>query len=122
MFGQTLFPDLSALKEIQLRDEMGNKVKELLSVCSWQRLLSIRESAIRMLTLEVLASFEFDRSYSSFLSIDAIQFHAFGQYCSMSVTQFSVRLGLYDKAYIDTEEHEQLAIDYPGSLTPQYAY
>lgn len=31
-----------------------------------------------MMTMEVLALFEFDRAYSSFLSIDAIQFRAFG--------------------------------------------
>lgn len=78
-FGQSWFPDLSALRGIQLGDEMANEVDELLSVSvgSWRCLFSIREPSIHMLTLEVLASFEFDRSFSSFSSIDAIQFHAF---------------------------------------------
>lgn len=89
-FGQTWFSDLRALREIQLGEEMADEVEELLSEGSWWRLLPIREPTICMLTLEVLASFEFDQSYSSFSSIDAIQFRAFGQYHNMSVTQFAV--------------------------------
>lgn len=58
--GQSRFLNLSALKEIQLGDEMAQEVDELLSMGSWQRLLSIREPAILMFTLEVLASFEID--------------------------------------------------------------
>lgn len=75
-----------------------------------------------MLTLETLASFEIDKSYSSFMSIDAIQYPAFGHCHSMSVTQFFVHLGLYDEDYIDTEEYEQLPTDYTHSLTLQSAY
>lgn len=75
-----------------------------------------------MLTLEILASFEFDRSYSSFTSNDAIQSCTFGQNHSMSVTQFSMWLNLYDEDYIDTEEYKQLSTDYPHSLTLQRAY
>lgn len=37
---------------------------------------------------------------------------------TMSVIQFSVRLGLYDEAYTDTKEYGRLSINYPGSLTP----
>lgn len=40
----------------------------------------------------------------------------------MSVTKFTIRLGLYDEAFTNTNEYEQLSIDYPGSLTPQHAY
>jgi len=40
----------------------------------------------------------------------------------MSVTQFSVRLGLYEEAFTQTEDYEQLPTDYPGSLTPQRVY
>lgn len=75
-----------------------------------------------MLTLKVLASFEFDRSYRSFNGVNAIQFRAFGQYHNMSVTQFSVQLGLYDEAFIDTEEYEQLPTGYPDSLIPLRTY
>lgn len=40
----------------------------------------------------------------------------------MSVTQFSVRLVLQDEAYADTEDYEQLPMDYPANLTLQRAY
>lgn len=93
---------------------MADMVDELLSKGSWHRLLPIREPGICMLTLEMLSSFEFDRSYSlcqlpldsSFASIDAIHFRAFHQYYRMSVMQFSIQLGLYDEDYIVTEEYE----------------
>lgn len=101
---------------------MADDVEKLPSVGNWWHLLSIKKLAIHMLRLKMLASFEFDRSYNSFSSIDAIQFCAFGQYHSMSITQFSVKLGLYYDPYIDTKEYEQLSTDYRASLTPQCAY
>lgn len=76
---------MNALREIQFRDEMAHEVEELLSVGSWRRLLSIKEPAILMLTLEVLPSFEFDQSYNSFTSDDTLLLCAFGQYHSISV-------------------------------------
>lgn len=65
-FGPSRFPDLSALREIQLANEIADEVKELLSVGSLCHLLFIRKMAIRTKTLEVLALFKFARSYSSF--------------------------------------------------------
>lgn len=53
-------------------DEMTDKVEKLIVVGRWHILLSIREQVIHMLTLEVLDLFEFDRSYSSFVTIDSI--------------------------------------------------
>lgn len=82
---------------------MAYEVEELLLVGRRRQLLLFREPTIRILTLEVLALFEFDIAYSSFSGIDAIQFRAFGQYISMSVTQFSVRLDLYDEVFTDTD-------------------
>lgn len=52
--GQPRFPDLSALREIQLGDEMAQEVDELLFVGSWRHLLPIKEPAISILTLDVL--------------------------------------------------------------------
>lgn len=40
----------------------------------------------------------------------------------MTMTQFSILLGLYDKDYIHTEEYAQLPIDYPPSLTQGHAF
>lgn len=39
----------------------------------------------------------------------------------MSMMQFFVLLGLYDEAYIDTEENEEILTAYPRSLTLQRA-
>lgn len=49
-FGQSQFPDVSALIEILMAGEMADEVEEHLSFCSWHRLLSIREPAIHLLT------------------------------------------------------------------------
>jgi len=97
---------------------VAEEVNRLLEVGSWRRLMMIREPVIRSLTLEVLATFEFDRDYSSFSDAETIQFRVFGQMHGMSVTQFLVRLGLYDEAFTKTEDYEHLPTDYPGSLTP----
>lgn len=109
---------MSALREIPLGDEMAQEIAEIFFVGGWHRLLPIRELVNRLLTLEVLTSFEFDRSYSSFTSNNTIWFCAFGRYHSMSMTQFSVCLGLYTDDYIDNEEYAQLLTDYHHSLTP----
>jgi len=101
---------------------VADEIEGLLAVGNWQRLLFIQEPAIRSLTLEVLDSFEFDRSYRDLASINTIQFRAFGRDHSMSLTQFSIHMGLYDEDYTETEEYENLPADYPGSLTPQRAY
>lgn len=63
-FRQTRFTNVDALREVQKGDDIVDEIEEMLSVGSWRWLLSIRELAIRMLTLEVLVSLEFDRSYS----------------------------------------------------------
>ena len=107
-FGQTRIPDVGSLRKVQLADDMADEVEKLLLVGSWHKLLNIHDPAIRSLTLEVLASFVVDRSYAHFDSVGAIQFRAFGQHHSMSVTQFSTRLGLYDEEYTKTEEYESL--------------
>jgi len=41
---------------------------------------------------------------------------------SLSTTQFSIRLGLYDETFTEIEDYERLPTNYPGSLTPQRAY
>jgi len=38
------------------------------------------------------------------------------------MTQFSVRMGLYEEAETETEEYEQLPTDYPGIVTPLRVY
>lgn len=58
-FGLSRFPDVNALREIQLGDEMTQEVEELLSIGSWWHLLSIKEPSIRMLNwrcLDLLSS------------------------------------------------------------------
>lgn len=101
---------------------MAQEVHELISVAGCQQLLSIKDPAICTLTFEVLASFEFDQSHTNFNREDTIQFYAFEQHHSMSLTQFSVSLRLYDDDFIHTEEHTQLPNDYPLGVTLQHLY
>lgn len=53
-FGQTHFPYLNTIREIQLSNDMAGEVEQLLAVGSWHQLLLIHEPAIHMLTVEVL--------------------------------------------------------------------
>lgn len=76
-------------------EEIADEVRELITVGGWNWLLYIKNLDFRDLILEVLALFDFDRSHNDYKQDDAIQFRAFGQYYSMSLTQFSVTLGLY---------------------------
>ncbi|WP_375678257.1 hypothetical protein, partial [Bartonella sp. AP72JLCBS] len=73
-FGQSRIPDLVTLRTAEWGDVVADEIEGLLAVGNWQRLLYIRDPAIRTLTLEVLASFEFDRSYRDLSSVDTIQF------------------------------------------------
>jgi len=77
-FGQSRILDLVTLRTAEWGDIIVDEIEELLFVGNWRRLLFIRDPAIRTLTLEVLASFEFDRSYKDFSSVDTIRFRAFG--------------------------------------------
>ncbi|KAH7659753.1 hypothetical protein IHE45_16G050900 [Dioscorea alata] len=121
-FGKTRYLDLSIVRSIQGGDSVADEIGELLSVGSWERLMVIRDSVIRPFTLEVLASFEFDRGYSSFTEGTTVQFRALGRHYSLSMSQFSIGMGLYEEAFTETEEYSLLPTDYPGTVTPQQAY
>ena len=84
-FGQSRIPDLVTLRTAEWGDMVGDDIEGLLTVGNWQRLLFIQDPAIRTLTLEVLASFEFDRSYRDLSSVSTIQFRAFGRDHHMSM-------------------------------------
>lgn len=76
----------------------------------WDRLISIRDSIRRNITLEFLISFSFDHPHSDFDNDDTICFRALSQYYCMCLTQFSVILGLYDRDYVHMEEYAQLPV------------
>ncbi len=114
-FGQTRYMDLSLIRSLQLGDTAADEIEDLVSVGSWRQLLTIRDPATRLLTPEVLSSFEYDRE-------DASEFRALGEHFHLSLAQFSIRLGLYEEAYTTTEEYRQLPTDYPGTLTPQQVF
>lgn len=79
--------------------------------------MSIRDLVHHDLTMEFLASFNFDRSHSKFDKKDTIQFWAFGQYHGMTLTHLSILLGLYDSDFVHMEEYAQFSIDYLPGLT-----
>lgn len=70
--------------------------------------------------MEVLTSFSFDRDAAdaNFDTKDTVHFSPFSQPHGMSLTQFSIYLGLYDQDYADTIEYIELLTDYPHDLTP----
>lgn len=69
-FGQSHFIDWDALGEIGQADD----VRELVIIGEWDQLLSISDPIRRDITLELLASFSFDRSHADFDKDDTIQF------------------------------------------------
>lgn len=100
-FGQSHFIDWDALGEIGQADD----VRELVIIGEWDQLLSISDPIRRDITLELLASFSFDRSHADFDKDDTIQFWALGQYHGMFLTQFSMMLSLYYRDYVRMEEY-----------------
>lgn len=109
---------MQALGDIKLVDE----VHEPLYIGGCGGLLSIRDLATRDLTLEILSSFDIDRSHADYNRVDMIHFYALGQYHSMSLTEFSDALELYVIDYIYTEEYGQLPFDYPIGVTPSRVF
>lgn len=69
-YGQTRFIDWDALGEIGLVED----VHKFVEVGGWERILSIRDPTHRDITLEVLASFSFDCSYTDFDRENTIRF------------------------------------------------
>lgn len=102
--------------------ELVEEVCELLLVGGWNKILSIHNPATRDLTLEVLASFDFNHYFMDFHSRDMIRFHTFGQYHSMSLINFSITLGLCDRDYIYTKEYTQLPFDFQARVTPSHVF
>lgn len=101
-------------------EELVEEVHELISIVGWKKLFSIRDQATQDFTLEVLASFDFDRSHADFSSEDMIWFSALRQFHSISLKEFSVTLGLYNRDYIHTKEYAQLPFDIPDGVTPSH--
>lgn len=97
------------LKAIGLNDE----VQKLVNIRGWDCLLSIHEHTYHDLTLEFLASFEFDRATTDFGKDKLIRFRCLGQYYGMSLTQFSILMELCSRDFIHTREYEPLLAGYP---------
>lgn len=85
--------------------ELVEEVRELISIDGWDRLLKFKDQATSDFTLEVLVSLNFDHSYNDYIWEVMIRFHALGQYYSMSLMQFFITLGLYDRDYIHIKEY-----------------
>lgn len=60
------------------------------------------------MALEVLSTFEMSCDTIAFHSTDLIQFQVFGELHHMSLTEFSIYLGLYDVEFIRTPTYDAL--------------
>lgn len=80
---------------------------------------SMVELIYRDVTLEVLSSFEINRSPVGFYQPGVIQFQIFIEPRRLSDTNFSLLVGMYDTDYTLTQQYEELAIDFSQSTTPE---
>ena len=56
--------------------------------------------------VEVLSSFDFNKTTTDFTKKDFIRFRTFGQYHGMSLTQFLVIMGLYNRDFVYTGKYK----------------
>lgn len=78
---------------------------------TWWQLFDITNTTYHELTLEFLATFEFELGMINFDRPGTILFLAFGSMLRLSLTEFSVHLGLYDEVFTHTPEYDALLIE-----------
>ena len=93
------------------------EVCALVTVGGWSRLLLIEELVYQETILEVLSTFEVDRSPVGYARPRAIQFQLFGEPKHFSYTPFALLMGLYDTDFTDTNYYDELLIDLPPRVT-----
>lgn len=76
-----------------------------MSVEGWNKLLSIHGAAYLKMTLEVLASFEFDKLAHNYDQPNVVSLWYLGNYHSLGLTEFTLFLGFYELDYVLTEEY-----------------
>lgn len=62
--------------------------------------------------MEVMSSFELDRTIINLGHQETISFQMFREEYMMSYTDFSIRMGLIDMEYTYTESYSQLHVDF----------
>lgn len=82
----------------------------MLSMGAWRQLFLITDNTCKKLALKVLATFELSRGTMSFHRADIIQFQVFNTLLRMSLTEFSIQLGLYDIEFTQTPAYGPLLI------------
>lgn len=68
----------------------------MVSTGAWRHLFPITDNTFEEMALEVLATFELSRRTMSFHRTNTIQFQVVSTVHRMSLTEFSIRLELYD--------------------------
>jgi len=92
---------------------LEEEVRQLVSVGAWRQLFMITDTSYEQLALEVLSTFEMFRGVIAFHQNDFIQFQAFGAMHKMSLTEFSIHLGLYNADFTRTPEYDALLTSRP---------
>lgn len=80
----------------------------MLSARARRQLLQVTENTYKQLVLKVLATFEISWGSIAFHHTDFIQFQAFSLMHRMSLTHFSIWLGLYDIEFTRTPAYDAL--------------
>ncbi|XP_039118260.1 uncharacterized protein LOC120254177 [Dioscorea cayenensis subsp. rotundata] len=116
-FGDLRTLDYAVLESIGLAE----RVRQLLSVGAWDKFFSVQETVYREIVLEFLATFDFDLTQLTQINMSSskvIQFRAYGVQYQMSVTEFSIALGLYELEFTRTFEYSNLFLELPVHITP----
>ncbi|KAJ0967993.1 hypothetical protein J5N97_024910 [Dioscorea zingiberensis] len=114
---RTFLLDWDPLEQLHIAD----RVRSLLSVNGWDRVFAINEATYREHTLEVLSSFEFDRSPSALLTTRTISFQLYGVAHRMSLDRFAIYMGIYDQDYLRIPG-TRLLTSFPGHIISHSRY
>lgn len=83
-------------------------MQQLLSAVAWRQLFQITNNTYEQKAIKVSSTFEMSRDTINLHNANFIQFQDFGALHGMSLTEFSIHLGLYDAEFICISTYEAL--------------
>ncbi|KAJ0965249.1 hypothetical protein J5N97_026387 [Dioscorea zingiberensis] len=88
----------------------------MLGVGGWDKVFSINHETFQEATLEVLNTFEADRSSIQERSLIEISFQLYGEKRTMSYTRFALLMSFYDREALHTREHREFLTSFPDHI------
>ncbi|KAJ0985422.1 hypothetical protein J5N97_003778 [Dioscorea zingiberensis] len=111
-FGRTRYIDWGVATELGIAD----RVQSMLGVGGWDKVFSINHETFREVTLEVLSTFEAERSSVQERSLTAISLQLLKERRTMSYTRFAMLMGFYDRKALHTRELRELLTTFPDHI------